>query len=430
MSLNIILVFVLLLGLLFDYKKTILKVACLYPILDMLGGVGPISLMKVYGLMAIVVAFIKYRRDIKRSPVMYVAVPFLVICLISNYINEHHSPTMLGFMSTSILLPIIMLEAVGTRGVKLFLKIWTLFFLVVCIYGYIEAFTNSNPFAEWACNEKNTLFGGYYSTAFGGTRFGLRRIQSIMIYRDACGANSALFWGFLYYIRTYKRSLIDSKWMEYATTALMFMLPITVLLTGTRACIAILLVCMLGTIKRINAKYIVIVCVVCIIAFTFAEPFLNSVYQSFADTDNVEGSNIDMRQQQLTAVLLTLKQSPIFGNGFGSWHDYSEWADELLGAESLWFQLLLKVGILGTFTFVLMITVLIYHIAKTQTPYAFVILIAFFVGLTLSSLPGFDTPLLFLFIGIMIDVNSVSDIKTKIYEHKNKLSSINLRTRI
>lgn len=431
MTINILLFLILGIGLLYDYKKTVLWVACLYPILDMLGGVGPISLMKIFGMMAFVVAVAWHWKELIRCPIFYVAIPYALISIYSNYINERHTPTMLGFISTGVLLPIVFWNAVKTeKRIKMFLKVWTVYMLVVCMYGYIEALTSSNPFALWACDEHNKLFGGYYSAYSDGFRFNVKRIQSLMLCRDACGAFSALFWGLLYYFRTLKREYIDTAWMKYATLALMFMLPVTVLLTGTRACIAMLLVCMISALKKINFNYLVALTFSGIVALIIAEPYLDSIYQSFVDTEKVDGSNLDMRQQQLAAVLMTLRQSPWFGNGFGSWVDYSKWASDLLGAESVWFQLLLKVGILGTITYVVLIILLARSILLSSTPYAVFILLAFLAGLSLSSLPGCDMPLLALFLGMMIRTHNDKDKRTTLNEFRKRLSGISMRSSI
>ncbi len=429
MNINVFLLFAFTFGLFYNYKRTLLWMALLWPVIDMLSGLGPISFTKVLGLVAFIVAIMFRFWEVKRGPFFILFLPIIIISVISNYINERHTPSMLGFASTNIFLPFIFWSSVKLKkDVKLFLKIWTIFFVIVCLYGYIEAILNSNPFAQWACDSNNKLLRGYYGAYSNSLRYGVKRIQSLMICRDSCGALSAFFWGLLYYFKEYKQEYIDSRWMKFATTALMFMLPITVLLTGTRACIAILAVCMLGTVKKINPNYVVLVCMVGMIAYFTADLYLNNIIQSFVETDTVSGSSIDMRQQQLYAVYFTLRQSPLFGNGFGSWNDYSKYADDLLGAESLWFQLLLKIGILGTVSFILIIVALLWYIYKTHTPYAMVLLTAFLVGLTLSSLPGFDLPLLFMFVGMMVHLNKNVIYKTYKNDIRKKLVSIRLRS--
>lgn len=405
MVLNWLLLLILFIGLCVNYRKTIFWVACFFPILNMFGGLGPVSLIQLFGLMAIVVAVCRHGATLKKCPILYAGVVFLIVCGVSNFINERHTPSMLGYVSLNALLPIVLwyFAKSGTE-IRLFLKVWTIYLLIICIYGYYEAATNSNPFAEWACDEKNKLFGGYYHAYSSGIRFGVKRIQSLMLWRDACGAISALFWGLLYYFRTYKKEYLDTLWMKYATAALMIMLPVTVLLTGTRACIAILVVCMVGTIKRLSAGYLGVVCIFSILVYLFAAPYISSISHSFSETDSVSGSSIYMRQMQLAAVFNTLKQSPLFGNGFGSWWDYSKWGEDILGAESIWFLLLLKVGLIGTIVFVFIILLLARFIILSKRPYVLVIMIASLVGLTLSSLPGFSMPLLIIFISAMIRI--------------------------
>lgn len=404
MLINILIVFLFIIGLLVNYKKTIFWVACLFPILHMIAGIGPIPLIRVLGIVSIVLLFVWYWQDVKQCPIVYVTIPFIIVCAISNHINERHTPTMLGYISENAFLPIVMWNAVKGKT-KSFLKISSIYFLVVCLYGYYEAITNSNPFATWACSEDNTFIEGYYKEYSEGIRYGVKRIQSLMLWRDACGSLSAYYWGLLYYYKTYHPKIIGDGWLKTLTTILMYMLPITVLLTGTRACIVVLLVCMIGTIRKINVKIVIVGLGVAMLAFVFAAPYVDSLVSSFSQTDSVSGSNVDMREQQLVAVLMTLRSSPVFGNGFSPWQNYSLYAEELLGAESLWFQLLLKVGILGTLFYIIMLMAFARRLLLTHTYYALVMLVAFIIGLTLSSLPGFSLPYVSIYTGMMVYSN-------------------------
>ena len=116
MLLNILLIIILGIGLLINFKKTILMVACSWPFVDMLGGIGPISLMKVFGIMAIGVALFFRSSTLKKNHFLLWSIPLVAIAVLSNYLNERHTPTMLGYVSTVVFLPIVMFKSVRWGG--------------------------------------------------------------------------------------------------------------------------------------------------------------------------------------------------------------------------------------------------------------------------------------------------------------------------
>lgn len=415
MLIPIILIIISVYWLLKDYRYTIFRFACFFPVLNMFAGIGPLIFSQVFGLIAIVIIYIQDSSYFKRFPLKHTIALYSLLILIANFLNEQHTPSMLAFLSTSVLLPFVLWKSVDTElKIRYFIKCWTVYFLIICIYGFYEAATDSNPFAEWMMTTGDSVFGGFRRVS-DSHRFGFRRIQSLMLYRDPCGAYSALFWGFLFYYRKYHPEIIGKGWLRTATSLLMYMLPFIVLLTGTRACIAIIVVCMIGAFRRLKIKYLFVIIPLVIISTIFLGDYLDTIYKSFSDTSSVAGSNLNMREMQLNAILNTVSESPIYGNGFGSWKDYSNYAEDILGAESQWFQLLLKVGILGTLSYFALVVSLVWYILKSNISYLLFIVLAFFVGLTLSSLPGFKEPVLFLFLGVIYSQNKKIKLKKQNY---------------
>ena len=395
------------------YRNTILWIASLWMILNMISGIGPISLLQIVALVAFPSFFLKNRISDSRSfPAWWVIIPYLLVIYLANIYNERHTPSMLAYMSTNVFWPFLFWQATvkaNKEQIRRIILCWLLWFVVLVVYGLFEAATNSNPIVDWMLNSNNKDFMGYFSGISDEIRFGIKRIQSITLWRDSLGANSALLFGFIYFLITYYRSLIKSRRVLLVMRLMLIALPITVLLTGTRACIAMLVICSIPIVLDVRSKnfwlFVTFALVLCIVAF----PTLQEIYLSFTDTTSVGGSNVDMRQEQLAAVLMTAQNSPLIGNGFGDWNDYSLYSDYLLGAESVWFQLILKIGFLGMACYIATWVTIIVFIIKKKIPYMLFFVMAYLFGKTLSSLPGAEDSMVCLFIALAYKIKSFHD---------------------
>ena len=87
-----------------------------------------------------------------------------------------------------------------------------------------------------------------------------------------------------------------------------------------------------------------------------------------------------MRQEQLDICLSYFDRSPIWGNGrMYMWDTVKYYHWELLGAESIWFPLLVDYGIMGAISFILLIASCSYLLYKKFRPLAFFPLIYFVI---------------------------------------------------
>ena len=103
--------------------------------------------------------------------------------------------------------------------------------------------------------------------------------------------------------------------------------------------------------QLITPKYafIIFVCLTSMLIFV-PEYFQNIV--SLFDTDVAEeggGSSVELRQQQFVAAQRMFMMNPIFGNGIGSLDILKKIGDnsDILGAESVWMQILPERGLYG-----------------------------------------------------------------------------------
>ena len=104
-------------------------------------------------------------------------------------------------------------------------------------------------------------------------------------------------------------------------------------------------------------------------------------------SDDVGGSDTDMRLEQLNISLKFLNQNFILGNGIYAWTEIAQ-RTNLYGAESIWFGLMIDRGILGIISLVLFNVELLVYILKKKLFRLVFFVVAFLVTSSMSSLPN------------------------------------------
>ena len=135
--------------------------------------------------------------------------------------------------------------------------------------------------------------------------------------------------------------------------------------------------------------------------------FLDKIIVSFTDTQSVSGSNSDMREMQFNLALYFMGVSPILGNGLAYTFEYVQafFPDEILGAESVWFPLMIDQGLLGVVSYLIyLLFPLLYALKKKMYVVVFCIL-AFAVEKSLSSLPGINISYFMIYVIVFVKFN-------------------------
>ncbi len=113
---------------------------------------------------------------------------------------------------------------------------------------------------------------------------------------------------------------------------------------------------------------------------------------------SIGGSNLEMRSKQLGAAFALLLQSPIWGLGSKFLTKIANiHTTQLLGLESIWFSILPKYGILGIIAYLTMAWYQLITIPKKyDSKPLFFISLAYWVTITITSVPGMHTYLYYL----------------------------------
>lgn len=227
-----------------------------------------------------------------------------------------------------------------------------------------------------------------------------------------------------------KRVGLNQKQVKYVPYLLAGLLLCT-LLTGTRSVIAGFF-CMLvyfvnsQTIKsRKIQRFIPLLVVILFLSIGF----LDKIIVSFTDTQSVSGSNSDMREMQFNLALYFMGVSPILGNGLAYTFEYVQafFPDEILGAESVWFPLMIDQGLLGVVSYLIyLLFPLLYALKKKMYVVVFCIL-AFAVEKSLSSLPGINISYFMIYVIVFVKFNyfflqiKKDNMKQQLRELRNKI---------
>ena len=140
----------------------------------------------------------------------------------------------------------------------------------------------------------------------------------------------------------------------------------------------------------------------------FLMPFINSLINSIVDTQSVGGSSQELRLNQLEIAYMYMQQSPIWGNGrLYTWNYAIPNTPALMGAESIWFQLMIDYGSMGCLSFIVLLLCVGYELQKRDR-FLLLFPLAFLVSKSLSAIIGVDFNALLVFSLILIKMNQYS----------------------
>ncbi|NBH66527.1 O-antigen ligase family protein [Phocaeicola sartorii] len=386
--------FLLLIASLISYKKTVLFSAVVFMFMNNLSsGIEGVKLYYAIVLAQIVLFYLLgYYKKKKECYPLLILVPTLIagICyFISSYVGTMHQ---YGKNAVNIMVwfyyPYIVWHVMSSsKEVIYYGKILISFFFVVTGYAVLEFIIGQNLYSQWADA------AGIIAGELGGTeaveRFGLLRCNSILPFCSALGMDASIvFTSLAILITKGKRFFFHEK-------LLIFLLPLCVLLCGTRSQFIVFTLCFLGLLctkeyrKSGYMKVLIIIGLAGVVVFSsvFVE-IINSILHS--DTSSVEGSNTDMRLSQFDIAAYYWLQSPLFGHGRNfTWEVAIPNNPALMGAESIVFTQLIDHGIAGLISFYLIGICLTFWCYRYSRPLA-MIPIAFIAGKTMSTVVGVE----------------------------------------
>ena len=138
--------------------------------------------------------------------------------------------------------------------------------------------------------------------------------------------------------------------------------------------------------------------------------YINTIIDSFIDTESVIGSNADMREGQFELAFYFLNKSFWFGNGIGEIGNVLINYQEMMGAESLWIPVMVEQGIFGIISIISIFVFSIVYAYKRHFIPMIWIPIGFIVLFTMTSIPNcqptYHLPIMFTIMAIYIQAQT------------------------
>ncbi len=394
------------------YRRTVVAIGPLAPFLMMLKLPinFPTELFGFFVLCALLLYPIKANFSTANPEPYPFYIPTLFLALshiLSNkYGSESHWYSSFLMFAESYLYPILLWKQLSDeKMLKYFINTVLLFSFAIAFYSLFELATYSNPLIhlfEYA-GLTNPI------VEIREVRFGLKRLQSFLPMHTTLGYVSALFFLSIGYLRVNFRHLLPKS--NRSINALMVILFLDTFFSGARSCIAGF---MIGLVMFVNKQYllykktIITIAVIGILALGAAS-YVSTIFDSFKNTDNVEGSSTEMRSAQLIIVIYYWSQSPIFGNGPGYiYNTVKSINEQIYGAESIWFPMLVDYGAFGVMAFMLSVFYSLRLIVKTKSFALIFIVLAYLATGTMTSLPSIPQSYYLIFILVLVRAKTLS----------------------
>ena len=283
--------------------------------------------------------------------------PFFFLYGMQLLMIPFQSDVPLGFMlnayrttlMTTLIVPVslIVVNKSDIDGRKKLMYIVAVCIIIATVYGLLLTRTQGiNPYLMLMCylNDIDYL-GSYFMAENEGRLFG--RISSVFSHPMTYAFFLGISFIFIYSLK----GQINKK-VKYFILGLIVVNSVT---CGVRSVIAGLCVTTVYYLYRQrNIKAAISLCVVALLGYIFilAIPELNDYFGSALDqsSQNVRGSSIDMRLEQLEGAFKEASDNFMIGHGY-SWHSYYmekyDYHPSLLYFESLFYVVLCDQGIIG-----------------------------------------------------------------------------------
>lgn len=251
------------------------------------------------------------------------------------------------------------------KDIELFIKISTIVCLLMTVLALTESIFKDNLWLDFVYfnspHDETTEGRMYYTPPILGTeiemRYGMVRARSFFGIHIAFGFACLCYFWLLTLAGTLKWKVLP----RYLHILVLALLLGGIFMANAKTGYVGLLIMSIGLIpinKLLNIKVAVpIMLIIIVIACCFPQ-YLNNFYSLFDSNlaDEGGGSTVANRELQFEAAMNMFEMNPILGNGPGSINIMKRYGSNsnILGAESIWMQILPERGILGMFIYLFM----------------------------------------------------------------------------
>ena len=287
----------------------------------------------------------------------------------------------------------------SNKDIKFVINTYMLFSFILCGNGLLQYFLHVNPLDDliksWAYSGT-----GYFSDN-DLIRMGLQgRVRSFIPHAITYGvACLSIFMMYVYFF------FVDNSFLNpkpYAIISVTLLLS-GVILCGSRTPILGLIPFLFlykYYLSYLRKSFIIFILIAFVGYFIFYD-YISYTFMSLVDykvSSEAGGSNLDMRMGQLALSWWMMMKAPFLGNG--AFYDMQEVGGvEMFGAESVWFPIMAKKGLLGIVSYAYLY-IAAFKVVRNMRNRIIVIVFIFswLIMRTATSFVGLDDSMLFIFI--------------------------------
>ncbi|MCQ2107274.1 MAG: O-antigen ligase family protein [Fibrobacter sp.] len=386
---------------LFKYRIAVLLLAPLglflveFPVMD--GQVFSVFDVCCIGLTALLPFKTNFISKLKTYPFLVPSICVLISYCVTNVLAEAHWPSTIFVFNTIYVYPFIVWCVLDTKkDVKWLLGGFIAFFSFCAIYALVELALDQNIIIE---NLQMKYLVNENVINYTEVRFGFKRLQSIFCTPMSMGLAMSAFAYVLY--EKYK-TLVQKDFLMFCLIILCFALP---WLSGARSVFLAAIVIMFPVLRTIFKSGSFVLLKIALVggAIFWGGAWVMTLVDSFVHSDTaVTGSSLDMRLMQFAVIVPFFLNSPIWGNGYAyTWTFVKAVDKDLLGAESIWLQVLVDFGILGAIAYIVCIVSMYKNLTRYRKDGKFLPL-AVILGYTMSTFLGLELNFFFILCMILI----------------------------
>lgn len=354
--------FIILVGLICDFKKTILIFAPFkFLFINSVLLFGNVSFENAISLIIFIVFFFKYKQCCKlsRYPLKYSLILLVLSESLAAIIGEPNYisiPLKFCRLYGFCLVFFYLLET--KEDIKIVLESLSIFVIILVGNGLVELILDMNPIGDILASELRDDAFFIDRTDYGSRGM---RVHSFLPH-SICFGNVCAIFLFLYcFIKTHEMENSDKLYF------IILLLILGIIMANSRTpLLALMLYAIPFLFNKKMLKYRLLLIMVVIIAGPFIIDKMYNMLDSMFNPDtrqDVGGSSMEMRLEQLEMSFFLIKDKLLLGNGFS--FDFTIFS-EMRGAESIWFNLLMYQGIFGCVAYIFMFIESIKRALKTE----------------------------------------------------------------
>ena len=266
--------------------------------------------------------------------------------------------------------------------IVLLIKYFICVSLILFADAVVDVVLGINPIIEIEKFQAGSRFWVSSNTVM---RAGMARTTSFMGHSIAMGTIAVFLWGILVliYVKCHKY-VYDHKLFLFCIA----ILPICMLFANSRTTMLMALCFLLLFVERKTIfdfqgvlVLLALLCV-CFVANDYLDWIYNSIFHE--SSVDVQGSSSDLRERQWEVAFYYFMKSPIWGQGID--FDVLRYEEErnVMGMESLWFQLFMRQGLVGVISYCVFLLGGLVCFWKTNKAFC-TFFVAWVVSITFSS---------------------------------------------